>query len=436
MSDAERDREIVRRYSDGKNGVREIARAVGVSVRAVYGAIERAGITKRADGRALAAARLVDTCKRGGRVKDTAARLGISESTAGRILKERRGQGVTINSRKGRPPAFEKSVPIVAPVIRVAVVAVDDAEIDRAVADLLRAPFPFPMHLTGGETLDEIEKLRAVRMTLDAGHVIRPLSLYGLRLCKPFFPHRYKATSRGVISAFDSWRSEVALRRAVRFQLEHGDPVAPHRVLRAITLRSRTPTIFRPGIARFIYQRYCPAGGLVWDPCSGYGGRLLGAFAAGVRYIGTDVDAATVEGNRSLARAVGFDADVRLCGAEDFAPPSVDLVFTSPPYFDRERYSDHEQQSWKRHGGSLDAWIAGFLRPVIQRAWDALPVSGCLVLNVADLKERSVELPIVRRTIETAREIGFDHTETLRMPLAAINRKAPTEPVLVFGKRR
>lgn len=304
---------------------------------------------------------------------------------------------------------------------------------DDIVRSLLREPFPYPEMLAAEEMGREVARLRALRVRL-AGGMIVPRSRAGTCLCAPFFPGRYRATRGQSISAVDAWSSEAAMRAAVRFQVNHGDPCVPHRVLRAVTLRCRTPTIFKPSVARFVYERYGKKGGVAWDPCAGYGGRLLGAHAAGIRYIGTDVDAATIDGNRRLAKAISADATMVCCPAEDFDPGRVDLVFTSPPYFDREHYSEADGQSWRKHGASLDAWMDGFMRPVVERSAKVLDAGSCLVLNVADIKERGRIVPIVARTIELAIRSCFVHVETLHMPLAAINRKSPCEPILAFRR--
>jgi len=216
-------------------------------------------------------------------------------------------------------------------------------------------------------------------------------------------------------------------------QLRYGDPVTPSRVLRAITAQVRTPTVFRPVVARYLYETYAKPGDTVWDPCAGYGGRLLGAAAAGVRYIGTDVDPETVTGNRELAAALGYEEfEVVQCPAEEFECPPVDFVFTSPPYFDRERYLGSDQ-SWKSYS-TLEAWVSGFLTPVLRTAWDALPKGAHLAINIADLKERGRTVPLVEETIQSAVKIGFTHSETLKMPIAKLRRKAGYEPILVFSR--
>jgi Homeodomain-like domain len=352
-------------------------------------------------------------CRAGGTIEQVAKRFAISPSTVDRVLREKRDEGEEITLRRGRPL---------------------QTNIDQLYRELRAVPFPYPAKLSVEMQTLEIAKLRSNPLTLVDGE-IRPRSYFGTKLCAPFFPNRFEARWKNGISAFDAWHDEASLRNAITFQIRQNDPVLPHRVLRAITLICRTPTIFRPAVARFIYQRYCPAGGLTWDPCAGYGGRLLGAHVAGIRYLGTDVDQQTVLGNRELAIEIkSKTAEIVLSPAETFEPPKIDLAFTSPPYFTREKYSAAALQSWQRYGHSLDGWIEGFLRPVIDRCTRALKPGGYLVLNVADLKERGHVLPIVSRACAVARDSDLVHVETLLMPLAAINRKAPTEPVLAFQK--
>jgi len=300
------------------------------------------------------------------------------------------------------------------------------------VAEILRvlraSPFPVRSFPEGAAVQKALIDVRSAEMSL-VGDRIMPIRRMGVACCNSFFPNRYKAASRGVISAYESWHRDKDLERAIRFQLNVGDPVVPHRVLRAITMQCRTPTVFRPTAARFVYDHLCPRGGKTWDPCSGYGGRLLGAVAAGVEYVGTDVEPETVRGNNLLAGLLGSTAQVHLSPAEDFAPPEVDLVFTSPPYFNREAYSGRADQSWVKYQG-FDAWVEGFLRPVIRRSSKA----ACLALNICDIRFKKERVPLEATTCRVAAEEGFKLTETLYLPLSDLNRQDPKEPIFVFRR--
>lgn len=301
--------------------------------------------------------------------------------------------------------------------------------VDEILSVLRRAPFPAEPPRGIEEARRDLEGLRDLVVGLVDG-AISPKSWRCLRMCASYFPNRYKASRGKQRSAYEAWHLDRELRKAIEYQLRVGDPVVPYRVLRAVTMNCRTPSVFRPVYAKYIYQTYAP-GGVVWDPCAGYGGRLVGAMAAGVRYIGTDVEPETVEGNRKLVEVLGGLHEIHLCGAEHFDPPKVDLVFTSPPYFDRERYSQRAEQSYQ--GRSVEAWLDEFLRPVIEKAHAAAPV---LAINIADLWTRKGSIPLEQHTLNLAREAGFQHETTVKMPLAKLNRAKGRawEPVLVFRR--
>lgn len=310
--------------------------------------------------------------------------------------------------------------------------ALPSASQDRLVNEVwdILSKTEFPYDVFEDEKIPgDLRKLQGVDVTLKEQTL--PRSWRGTMLCKRFFPNRYKAVSApSGKSAYEGWFTEGVMKSAIKMQFKYGDPLIPHRVLRAVTAQLRTPTVFRPPVAKALYTRYVPQGGTVWDPCSGYGGRLLGAWASNVRYIGTDVSEDTVQGNRELALKIGFkDAQVHCCPAEDFDCPPVDFVFTSPPYFDREKYAEGVQ-SWKQYT-DLEAWVGGFLSPVIRTARKALS-QGRLAINIANLKKRGQVVPLVDETIRVALEEGFELETTLKMPLSNLNRSSPWEPVLVF----
>jgi hypothetical protein len=58
-----------------------------------------------------------------------------------------------------------------------------------------------------------------------------------------------------------------------------------------------------------------------------------------------------------------------------------DLVFTSPPYFDTEKYFEEPGQCWRDYP-VWEQWKGSYLRPTVARAKDYLRPGGKLVLNV------------------------------------------------------
>jgi len=61
-----------------------------------------------------------------------------------------------------------------------------------------------------------------------------------------------------------------------------------------------------------------------------------------------------------------------------------DMVFTSPPYFDVERYSDADTQSWVRYK-NIDSWNKNFLHKTLGKIIPAIRTRGRLAINIADV---------------------------------------------------
>lgn len=109
----------------------------------------------------------------------------------------------------------------------------------------------------------------------------------------------------------------------------------------------------------------------------------------------------------------------------------VDMVFTSPPYFNKERYFDEPGQCWRDYAEEKD-WITRYLQPTIQRSFDVLKPWGHLVLNVDDERRDAV--------LTCARHAGLVHVgeDKLHIGVDHFGRKRGktprVEPILVFAK--
>lgn len=154
---------------------------------------------------------------------------------------------------------------------------------------------------------------------------------------------------------------------------------------------------FRPASAMAIYKFFgkekdCK----VFDSSAGYGARLLGAHVVDnvSEYLGIDPN--TADSCNKLIKVLDEDFNtntkkkVLKMGSEDFTVSNFpeyreyfDLYFTSPPYFDTERYSDDETQSYKRFP-TYEKWIKGFYRITIYNACDVLKKDGIFILNIFD----------------------------------------------------
>lgn len=218
----------------------------------------------------------------------------------------------------------------------------------------------------------------------------------GQATCHAFAQHIWSARSYGSKhSPVEIFQDPDLLAQAIRYTLSASRIPNGSNIRSALRfLRHSGVYNFRPSAAKILVDNYCRPGGTVWDPCAGYGGRLLGTLCSNalVKYVACEPQSET---HARLHHLLDW-LDIQIPGAksrvtlhnipaEDFviAPTSVDMVLTSPPYWKREVYGDEPTQSSVRYS-TYDAWLAGFWAPVIQKALAALRVGGWLVLNVDD----------------------------------------------------
>jgi len=255
----------------------------------------------------------------------------------------------------------------------------------------------------------------------------------GLRLCAHCFPYRYEARYRDLPSLRDAWFDPIWVGKAIHFQRRVGDPVYPMNVHRALRAILRTPTNFRPLVAKAVASSYCPPGGLVVDPCAGYGGRAAGVRAAGRRYLGVEPHPLAPTAYQQLQ---AFTGPLQLISSP-FEQANIqakpDLVFTSPPYFSTERYSDDTAQSWVQYP-TWQRWVEGFLEPLVTRSWDLLESGGVFAINTKDLHQGRQEYPILTEVRRLADLLGFRPLARHSLRLGYLGKTSSTEPLDVFRK--
>ena len=316
----------------------------------------------------------------------------------------------------------------------------------REVLAIYRAiGFPFPPVLQANETKAAIQRLQAQSEVLDEGHVFRRSNV-GLSLCNGHMPHRFE-TFVGGTSAFSTFQDDRAFLGVIRspFQSPSAVTVSPPSMRGALSVYggNRTPSNFRPTAMKAIVDAFCPVGGVVYDPCAGFGGRLLGAVSSDkmATYIGTDPSPKTVAGLRRLWEAispmVGGSPD-RVCircgtsETEDLPEGSVDLVFTSPPYYHTEKYVGGDQSHILYR--TYEEWRDLFLSEIIRRSVRFLKPGGVFGLNIQNVTVNKVTYPLVKDTDVLARSAGLVRWRRAWYTLNRFGKQRPDEPVLFFRK--
>jgi DNA modification methylase len=103
-------------------------------------------------------------------------------------------------------------------------------------------------------------------------------------------------------------------------------------------------SIFDPVLCELVYRWFCVKGGSVLDPFAGGSVRGIVASYLGYIYTGIDLSQTQIEANRQQAEAIGVNptwivGDSR--NIKELAKGEYDLIFSCPPYYDLEVYSDN-----------------------------------------------------------------------------------------------
>jgi hypothetical protein len=218
-------------------------------------------------------------------------------------------------------------------------------------------------------------------------------------------------------------------------------------------------TNFPPLTARYVYEKFTEhikdkSKINVYDPSAGWGGRILGAMAThnnrNIHYIGTDPNSDhwidELEMTKYEYLASYFNSNVQgkykntyelfSFGSEVVHKEmkfkkykgKIDFIFTSPPYFAAEGYSDDDEQSFKKFP-TYKEWRDGFLFQTLKTAVDYLANDRYLCWNIADVLLGNDVVPLERDSIEIIKKLGLEYKGKLKMVLAPLKGKRQGEGV-------
>lgn len=282
---------------------------------------------------------------------------------------------------------------------------------------------------------DVIQQLREADLSLP----LRTGSRIGLNYLKASFPSYWAAGMLNAIHDPLKVRKVAAYRLGLNEKKECFD-ITLGQIRRGFQVQRQVLSFFPPFTAAQIYRHYLGTADSpkVWDCSCGFGARLLAFYALYPQghYYGNEPASLTWSNLRVLSLSLDRNPTIMAKGSEDIKVGAdlpreeLDLVFTSPPYFDRERYFNEPSQCWVKYP-AFDAWRDSYLGPTLQAAREAIRPTGHVVFNVHE--------PLRKTVIEKAAQVGLRLDHTLTMPikvdhyLRSVGRTAPrSEPVLAF----
>lgn len=263
----------------------------------------------------------------------------------------------------------------------------------------------------------------------------------GLKLCQHFCDNFWEIEdSKG--KSFDKlWKDEEFLQSVLDWGNKSMSKLWLSWIRKAVYLRAGLPcsSMYRPHLSKQIIQIHGKKGGTLFDPCIGWGGRMLGAVAGGWDYIGCEPNKATYTNNKRIVDFISKDILVELptiqlhnTPAEQFAyDKNVDVVLTSPPYFNLENYTKDFDQSYNKYP-IYEQWRDEWLFFIMGKSIDMLRNDGLSCWNVMNIKK----FDLVGDIIRFHEERGFKLVNTLglKSPLANMRNLKNKDLTYIFSR--
>lgn len=157
-------------------------------------------------------------------------------------------------------------------------------------------------------------------------------------------------------------------------------------------LKAKECTSFKPTLALSIFKLYNVK--KILDFSAGWGDRLIAAIAHNVeQYVAFDPNVLLQKGHRDMIQTFVPSGNRKkyMIRYEPFETARLnpkqtfDMVFTSPPYFNLEEYSQDISQSSSSFK-TVKEWTNRFLITSVQKAWDVLEENGHMILHISDFR--------------------------------------------------
>lgn len=258
-------------------------------------------------------------------------------------------------------------------------------------------------HLRRGKVFSRFDyNWRVDDVFINAASTYNPASNY-------FHQHnRWLAGSAKHPSPYDAWTTPRIHNTFLNNLWSMPRPKVTKGILNsAVNLKIYVASQFKPQAAKVFYDMFNARN--VLDLSSGWGDRLCGFCASTAKsYVGLDPNTRLIPGYQAQIAAYGQGKDIEMVctGSEHYDPKGkkFDTIFTSPPYFDVEHYSDDEGQSFSQYD-TFDAWCHKFFFPTLDMAWKALDDSdpergGIICINISDIVTKNTRHRVCDRLNE------------------------------------
>jgi hypothetical protein len=191
------------------------------------------------------------------------------------------------------------------------------------------------------------------------------------------------------LADISTWKKKQYVKNMLQYYRENNPQMNKMKIwYRVFSMYFGSINVFRPALAAFIYRLPIappPENLRILDPTMGWGGRLLGAVAVGAKsYTGIDLNKnlkpCYTKMQKYLQKNLNMNTEIQCLFTDavqfDYSVLKYNLVLTSTPYFNIEKYSHMNTYE------SKEDWKQKFYIPLFENTMKYLEKGGLYCLNV------------------------------------------------------
>jgi hypothetical protein len=148
---------------------------------------------------------------------------------------------------------------------------------------------------------------------------------------------------------------------------------------------STNVSIFDPVLCELMYDWFSPKGGMVLDPFAGGSVRGIVAEEMDRRYLGYDINLEQIQANKKQSKKPLWICEDSNTALNKVADESHDFIFTCPPYYDLEVYTDNPNDISNMDVNQFDT----IYNEILQKSVKKLKNNRFFAIVVSEVREPS-----------------------------------------------
>lgn len=171
-------------------------------------------------------------------------------------------------------------------------------------------------------------------------------------IIKKYHHSIYSANRNGYKSPIEAWQDKSLVLKSALNRLKYVGSCTPLDIIQGFNVAKIAPkvSVFKRSLAKHLIETYLNDCHEIFDPFSGFSGRMLGACDCNKQYIGQDINETHVQESNNIIRDLHLEATV-ICKDIFESSGKYESLFTCSPYRLKEIWNENETSL------SCDEWI-------------------------------------------------------------------------------